>query len=164
MHIMPKQTRSKPPKPPRSRLRRDASERLVTTSLRLNSGLRAYLEALADRSRRSLSDVAQLLLDEAIRLRECPGIYFADEPTGRTAKVMGTGLGVWEIMRDYLAVGEREDRLREMFPQLSPAQITAARNYLLRFREEIQRRMAEDTALTAEAVADRYPGLVRIAE
>jgi len=164
MHIMPKPTRSKPPKPPRSRLRRDASERLVTTSLRLNSGLRAYLEALADRSRRSLSDVAQLLLDEAIRLRECPGIYFADEPTGRTAKVMGTGLGVWEIMRDYLAVGEREDRLREMFPQLSPAQITAARNYLLRFREEIQRRMAEDTALTAEAVADRYPGLVRIAE
>jgi len=94
MHIMPKQTRSKPPKPPRGRLRRDASERLVTTSLRLNSGLRAYLEALADRSRRSLSDVAQLLLDEAIRLRECPGIYFADEPTGRTAKVMGTGLGV----------------------------------------------------------------------
>jgi len=67
-------------------------------------------------------------------------------------------------MRDYLAVGEREDRLREMFPQLSPAQITAARNYFLRFREEIQRRMAEDTALTAEAVADRYPGLVRIAE
>jgi hypothetical protein len=77
--------------------------------------LRAYLEALAERSRRSLSDVAQLLLDEAIRLRECPGIYFADEPTGRTAKVTGTGLGVGEIMRDYLAAGEPEDRLREIF-------------------------------------------------
>jgi uncharacterized protein (DUF433 family) len=161
---MPKQTRSKPRKPSRSQSRRGASERLVTTSLRLNSGLREYLQSLADRSRRSLSEIAQLLLDEAIRLRECPGIYFADEPTGRTAKVMGTGLGVWEIIRDYLAVGEREDRLREIFPQLSPAQITAARNYFLRFREEIQRRMADDTALTAEAVSDRYPGLVRIAE
>lgn len=136
----------------------------MTTSLRLSSDLRTYLEALADRCRRSLSDVAQLLLDEAVRLRECPGIYFADEPTGRTAKVMGTGLGVWEIMRDYLAVNEREDRLREIFPQLSLMQIVAARNYFLRFREEIQKRIAADTALTAEVVADRYPGLVRIAE
>ena len=67
-------------------------------------------------------------------------------------------------MRDYLAVGEREDRLREIFPQLSPAQIAAARNYFLRFREETQERMVADAALTAEAVAARYPGLVRIAE
>jgi uncharacterized protein (DUF433 family) len=103
------------------------------------------------------------LLEEAIRLRECPGIYFADEPTGRTAKVMGTGLGVWEIMRDYLAVGEQEARLREIFPQLSAAQIAAARNYFLRFREEIQRRISDDAALTAEAVARRYPGLVHMA-
>ena len=156
-------TRPKPPKPSRGRPRRGASGSLVTTSLRLSSGLRASLEALAERSRRSLSDVAQLLLEEAIRLRECPGIYFADEPTGRTAKVMGTGLGVWEIMRDYLAVGEQEARLRQIFPQLSAAQIAAARNYFLRFREEIQRRISDDAALTAEAVARRYPGLVHMA-
>jgi uncharacterized protein (DUF433 family) len=153
-----------PRKGRRRRSSGEASGRRVTTSLRLSTDLRTYLEALADRSRRSLSDVAQLLLDEAVRLRECPGIYFADEPTGRTAKVMGTGLGVWEIMRDYLAVNEREDRLREIFPQLSLMQIVAARNYFLRFREEIQKRIAADTALTAEVVADRYPGLVRIAE
>ena len=160
---MRERTRSRPPKPPRSRPRKGAGGSLVTTSLRLNSGLRASLEALAERSRRSLSEVAQLLLEEAIRLRECPGIYFADELTGRTAKVMGTGLGVWEIMRDYLAVGEREDRLREIFPQLSAAQIAAGRNYFLRFREEIERRIADDAAMTAEVVAGRYPGLVRMA-
>src|SRR5262247_3385132 len=133
-HIMRRRALSKLPKPSRGRPGRASSGSLVTTSLRLSSGLRASLEALAERSRRSLSDVAQLLLEEAIRLRECPGIYFADEPTGRTAKVMGTGLGVWEIMRDYLAVGEQEARLREIFPQLSAAQIAAARNYFLRFR------------------------------
>jgi hypothetical protein len=160
---MAKTDRSKTSRTRRGRSRRETTGRLVTTSLRLSSGLRAYLEALAERSRRSISDVAQLLLDEAVRVRECPGIYFADEPTGRTAKVMGTGLGVWEIMRDYLAVGEREDRLREIFPQLGPVQIAAARNYFLRFREEIQRRIDDDAALTAEAVAVRYPGLVRIA-
>jgi uncharacterized protein (DUF433 family) len=135
----------------------------VTTSLRLRAGLRAYLEALAERSQRSVSDVAQQLLEEAIRTRECPGIYFAEEPTGRTAKVMGTGLGVWEVIRDYLAIGEREDQLREIFPQLSPAQVSAARNYFLRYRDEIQRRIDENAGLTPERVVARYPGLVHLA-
>jgi uncharacterized protein (DUF433 family) len=152
---------------PTRRRRRLAGEtgtqRLVTTSLRLRSGLRAYLEELADRSQRSVSDVAQQLLEEAIRTRECPGIYFAEEPAGRTAKIMGTGLGVWEVMRDYVAAGESEDRLREIFPQLSPAQIGAARNYFLRYRDEIERRIAENAALTPESVVKRYPGLVRLA-
>jgi len=80
----------------------------VTTSLRLRAELRGYLADLAERSRRSVSDVAQQLLEEAIRTRECPGIYFADEPGGRAAKIMGTGLGVWEVIRDYLGIGERE--------------------------------------------------------
>jgi len=136
----------------------------VATSLRLRSGLRAYLEELAERSQRSVSDVAQQLLEEAIRTRECPGIYFAEEPVGRTAKIMGTGLGVWEVIRDYTAVGEREDRLREVFPQLTPAQIRAARNYFLRYREEIERRIDENAALTPEGVTARYPGFVRLAD
>ncbi|MGH7266595.1 MAG: hypothetical protein ACREMB_17370 [Candidatus Rokuibacteriota bacterium] len=134
----------------------------MTTSLRLRSGLRAYLDQLAERSQRSVSDVAQQLLEEAIRTRECPGIYFAEEPTGRTAKIMGTGLGVWEVIRDYSAVGEREGRLREVFPQLTPAQIGAARNYFLRYRDEVQRRIDEDAGLTPEVVVARYPGLVRL--
>ena len=145
------------------KVRKTGAERLVTTSLRLRSGLRAYLEDLADRSQRSVSDVAQQLLEEAVRTRECPGIYFAEEPTGRTAKLMGTGLGVWEVMRDYVAAGEREDRVREIFPQLTPAQIGAARNYFLRYRDEIERRIAENAALTPESVVERYPGLVRLA-
>ena len=138
-------------------------EPAVTTSLRLRAGLRAYLDALAERSQRSVSDVAQQLLEEAIRTRECPGIYFAEEPTGRTAKVMGTGLGVWEVIRDYQAIGEREDQLREIFPQLSPAQVSAARNYFLRYRDEIQRRIDENAGLTPERVVAQYPGLVRLA-
>jgi uncharacterized protein (DUF433 family) len=137
-------------------------EPLVTTSLRLRSGLRAYLDDLAERSRRSVSDVAQQLLEEAIRTRECPGIYFAEEPTGRTPKIMGTGLGVWEVIRDYMAIGEREDRLREIFPQLAPAQIGAARNYFLRYRDEIERQIDDNARLTPEGVVARYPGLVRL--
>ena len=147
---------------PAGKGRGTGAEPLVTTSLRLRSGLRASLEELAERSQRSVSDVAQQLLEEAIRTRECPGIYFTEEPAGRTAKIMGTGLGVWEVMRDYLAAGEREDRVREAFPQLSPAQVSAARNYFLRYRNEIERRIAENAALTPEGVVARYPGLVRL--
>jgi hypothetical protein len=35
-------------------------------------------------------------------MRECPGTYFASEPAGRTAKIAGTGLAVWEVLRDYV--------------------------------------------------------------
>lgn len=71
-----------------------ASAPTVSTTMRLKASVRQGLEALAGRSRRSVSEVAQQLLEEGVRMQECPGIYFATEPSGRTAKVMGTGLGV----------------------------------------------------------------------
>jgi uncharacterized protein (DUF433 family) len=157
----PRARRRPDPAPPRGRRR---AEPLVTTSLRLRAGLRASLADLAARSQRSVSEVAQQLLEEALRTRECPGIYFADEPAGRTAKVMGTGLGVWELMRDAPAVGDLEAPLREIYPQLTPVQIRAARNYFLRYRDEIERRIAETAAWTAEQAHAQYPGLVRLAE
>lgn len=64
-------------------------------------------------------------MEEAVRTRACPGIYFADEPAGRVAKVAGTGLGVWELMRDYKAVKGNEKKLRKWLPHVSPAQLKA---------------------------------------
>ena len=49
-----------------------------------------------------------------------------------------------------------------IFPQLAPAQVGAARNYFLRYRDEIERRIAGNAALTPESVVARYPGLVRL--
>ncbi len=73
-----------------------------TKTLRLPPGLRGEIDRIARRARRSFSAVTQDLLEEALRMRSCPGVYFADEPAGREAKVAGTGLGVWEVIRDYL--------------------------------------------------------------
>ncbi|MBI4636829.1 MAG: hypothetical protein HY727_10820 [Candidatus Rokubacteria bacterium] len=56
-------------------------------------------------------------------------IYFADEPAGREAKVAGTGLGVWEVIRDLRAVKGEERRLKQVLPQLSAAQVRAAQIY-----------------------------------
>ena len=90
-----------------------------TSTLRLRPALRARIERMAKRARRSFSEVTQDLLDEALRMRECPGIYFADEPAGREAKIAGTGLGIWEVIRDYVAAGKEEGALRASFPWLS---------------------------------------------
>jgi uncharacterized protein (DUF433 family) len=130
--------------------------------MRLRPSLRRELEAAAARSRRSVADVTQELLEEALRMRQCPGIYFADEPSGRTAKIGGTGLGVWEVVRD---LGEDQDigRLRKAFPQLSQAQITAALMYYARYPEEVQAQIDANAALTPEAIERQYPGLVRFA-
>ncbi len=95
-------------------------------------------------------------------MRQCPGIYFAEEPGGRTAKIGGTGLGVWEVLRDF-GKDQGTDRLRKAFPQLSQAQITAALMYYARYRDEVQAQIDANAALTPEAIEKQYPGLVRFA-
>lgn len=132
----------------------------VLTTMRLRRSLRNDLEATAARTRRSVADVAQELLEEALRMRQCPGIYFADEANGRTAKVGGTGLGVWEVVRDF-SRDQDPDRIRHVFPQLSQAQVTAALMYYTRYREEVQAKIDANAALTPEAIDRRYPGLIR---
>src|SRR6266849_11077332 len=101
-----------------SRSKPGRQEPRVSTTMRLRQSLRRDLEAAAARSRRSVADVAQELLEEALRMRQCPGIYFAEEASGRTAKIGGTGLAVWEVLRDVRR-DQGADRVREAFPQLS---------------------------------------------
>ena len=135
----------------------------VLTTMRLRRSLRNLLELTAARTRRSVADVAQELLDEALRMRQCPGIYFADEPGGRTAKIGGTGLGVWEVVRDVTKNGT-PDRIRKVFPQLSQAQVTAALMYYTRYRDDVQAQIESNIALTPETIERQYPGLVRFTQ
>lgn len=129
--------------------------------MRLRRAVRQDLEQAAARAGRSVSDIAQELIEEGLRMRECPGIYFATEPSGRTAKISGTGLGVWEVLRDFVQDGDI-DRVRRAFPQLTSVQITAALVYYNRCPDEIRRRVEANAALTAEVLEQQYPGLVRI--
>ncbi len=131
-----------------------------TKTLRLRPQLRSEIERIARRSRRTFSEVTQDLIAEALRMRECPGIYFADEPGGREAKVAGTGLGVWEVLRDYLAAGRDERALRKSLPQLSAAQVKAGLLYYRRYPQEIDAEIRENAALTRGAIQARFRGLV----
>ena len=109
-----------------------------TTSIRLRPKLRAEIERIAKRRKRPFSEVVQNLLDEAVRMERCPGIYFATELSGREAKVQGTGLGVWEVIRDYQTNKGDVDQLRQMLPHLGPAQLESALLYCKRYPEEIE--------------------------
>ncbi len=94
-------------------------------------------------------------------MRHCPGIYFADEPSGRTAKIGGTGLGVWEVVRDF-SMDQDAGRIRKTFPQLSQAQVTAALMYYARYRDDVQAKINANAAMTPETIERQYPGLVRL--
>ncbi|MEZ4572346.1 MAG: hypothetical protein R2849_18925 [Thermomicrobiales bacterium] len=56
---------------------------------------------------------SSMVLDEALKMRHIPWIYFADTPSGRTAKVAGSGLGIWEIIMGYRSVDKDWARLQE---------------------------------------------------
>ena len=77
-------------------------------------------------------------------MRMCPGIYFADEPAGTDAKVAGTGLAVWEVIRDFLAEKRDVKRLRRSLPRLGDAQAMTAVRYYAAWPEEIDELIAEN--------------------
>src|SRR3712207_742345 len=98
-------------------------------SLRLPEDVRAEIEATARRSGRDFSSVAEEMLAEAIKMRRIPGIVFADSPSGRGARVAGTGLEVFEIVRAFRDMDEDWQRLRQAFHWLSEQQLRAALAY-----------------------------------
>lgn len=118
-----------------------------TKTLRLRPHLRVEIERIAKRSRRSFSETAQDLLEEAVRARECPGIHFADEPAGRVAKVTGTGLGVWEVIDVYQGLERNGKKLRRLYPHLSSAQLEAALLYYERHPDEVDALIADNLSL-----------------
>ena len=121
-----------------------------TKTLRLRQALRSEIDRIAKRSRRSFSEVTQDLIEEALRMRRCPGIYFADEPAGPEAKINGTGLAVWEIIAVYKAVSKDERALRARFPWLTEVQIKAALLYYRNYPDEIDTLVAENETSSPE--------------
>ena len=132
-----------------------------TTTLRLRPPLRAKIERIAKRTRRSVSAVTQDLLEEALRTRECPGINFADEPAGRVAKIAGTGLGVWEVIRDYLTCGKNIRLVKKGLPDLSDADVQTALFYYARYPREIDEAIAENETLYHERMQLQTSGAPR---
>ena len=125
-------------------------------SIRFNDDL---LDRLRKRARAipgaTPSGLAQLLIDEGLRMAEHPGIVFKDGPTGRRA-ALAMGPDVWEVVtyvkeseeRGALAIDAAAEALC-----LPAARVRAALDYYSNYREEIEEEVAEalNASRTAEA-------------
>jgi uncharacterized protein (DUF433 family) len=97
------------------------------------------------------------LATEAEKMRRVPGIVFADGPAGRRARVAGTGLEVWEIIKNYRAFGENFEKLRLRFDWLSEVQVWAAVRYYETYPDEIIAMIEDNARYTPEYVYTKYP-------
>src|SRR5215471_8797777 len=127
----------------------------VTKSLRIPKETVKEIEQTA--RGRDFSAAANELISEALKMRRCPGILFADGATGRRARIAGTGLDVWEVISTYQSVGKKLKRLRAAYPQLEEVKLRAALSYYECYSEEIETRIADNDAWTPELVKARYP-------
>lgn len=101
---------------------------------------------------------AEQLREETEKQRRVPGITFADGPTGRRARIAGTGIEVFEIIWSYRANGGNRARLAVEYDWLRPEQLDAALAYAEAFPEEIERHLQRATALERE-YANRPPAV-----
>lgn len=78
----------------------------IQKSIRLPEEAVKDIESLAENTGKDFSGLARDLLMEAIKMRKCPGIAFADGPVGRRARIAGSGIDVWELIATFRGLKE----------------------------------------------------------
>jgi uncharacterized protein (DUF433 family) len=129
----------------------------VQKSLRLPAETTKEIEQMAKETGQDFSNVTKDLLQEAIKMRRCPGIIFAEGTSGRRARVAGTGIEVWEVIAAYKSVKEDFKRLKKAYHWLSGEQLKAAFGYYAIYPKEIDRLIEQNEQWNEERLRERYP-------
>jgi len=90
---------------------------------------------------------------EAERMERVPGIIFADGPVDRRARVAGTGIDVFEVIKGFKLMAQDPVRLRAAYHWLTQRQLSAALRYYALYPAEIDARLAEEAAFERGARA-----------
>jgi uncharacterized protein (DUF433 family) len=117
------------------------------------------IESMASVVGKDFSGLARDFLVEAVKMKNCPGIIFADGPTGRRARIAGTGIDVWEFIATFKGVNENYDEIKRAYDWLSENQLRSALSYYALYPEEIGDRLDRNQELTLEKVVKRFPFL-----
>jgi uncharacterized protein (DUF433 family) len=136
----------------------------IQKSLRLPEETVKEVESLASSAGTDFSGLARDLLEEAVKLRRCPGITFADGPAGRRARIAGTGIEVWELIATFRGLGEDYENLKEAYHWLSEQQIRAALSYYALYPKEIDKKITSNEEMTEDKVRKRFPFLSKLVE
>lgn len=126
-------------------------------SVRIDDATARDIEQLRRGRRATFSSLASELIAEAAKMRRCPGVVFTDGPSGRRARIEGTGIEVWEVIASYLAMGKNEKRLKKTYSWLSDRQLMAALGYYRAYSREIEDLVESNRSLDERAVRERIP-------
>ncbi|MBE0426236.1 MAG: DUF433 domain-containing protein [Nitrospirae bacterium] len=133
----------------------------IQKSIRIQEKTLKEIEQISRDSGKDFSAVANELLEEAVRMKRCPGIIFTEGTTGRRARIAGTGIEVWEVIATYKGIAEDFARLRQAYHWLTEQQLRAAVGYYMVYKGEIDRLIKQNEGLTKEHIHKRYPFLIR---
>jgi len=126
----------------------------VQRSFRIKEPILREIERI--RKNKAANALANELLEEALKMRRCPGIIFSQGITGRRARIAGTGVEVWEVVYEHQIVGKDVEALKKALPHLTERQLIAALNYYQDYPEEINELIQSNEAITPKTVEGRF--------
>ena len=119
---------------------------------------------MASGTGKDFSGIARDLLIESVKLRRCPGITFADGPTGRRAKIAGTGIDIWEFIATFKGLDENYDKLKDTYHWLNDQHIRSALSYYALYPDEIDKKITHNEEITEAQVIKRFPFLSKLTD
>lgn len=131
----------------------------IQKSLRIPQETARAIEELGSSTGTDFSTAANQLLDEAVRMRRCPGIVFTSGASGRRATIAGAGIDVWEIVAAFESLGRDLRRLQKTYHWLPEPQIRAALAYYELYPDEIDDGLRRNVAWTPSSLRRRHPTL-----
>ena len=115
-----------------------ADLRRVHRSFRLRPGTSERLARRAAETGETYTALAERFIDEGLRRQDHPAIDFVDGPAGRRARIVGTGLGVWELVEVLRAHDGSVQRTAD-YLEIPVSLVEAAAAYYADHPEEIDR-------------------------
>jgi len=131
----------------------------IQKSLRLPEETVKDIKSLAETTGKDFSGLARDLLEEAIKMRKCPGITFAEGPSGRRARIAGSGIDVWEMIASFKGLKEDYAKLKKAYHWLNEQQIRSALSYYVLYSKEIDETIKQNENITQDEVLKRFPFL-----
>ena len=126
----------------------------VHRSFRLRADTSERLERRAAETGETYTSLAERFIDEGLRRSDHPGIDFVDGPAGRRARVVGTGLGVWELI-EVLRANNGSPVATASYLEIPEAYVLAAMSYYGDYPDEIDGWIERNRA-TAEREEARW--------
>lgn len=124
----------------------------------LGPDLAQSIEQLAAEMHCPADTLIAQIVDEGLRLRRHPGIEFRDTAFGRRPYVVGSRLGVWDVVLIWRAQHEDHEATLRYLDHFAEWQLDAALGYYQEFPAEVEAYIQEAN-LTPEEILARFPFL-----